>query len=100
MFLFETPLVLLALTLLIGLHVGILFMPDMIAKIMNYVNIGLHIAILPLMLTYRYTIEEGVLVYMISVFSYSLASYIKYTRSKKTELSSSERDPIGGEDKA
>ena len=97
MILFETPLVLVTLLVLIGLHIGILFMPEVLAKIMTYVNIGLHIAILPLMLMYQYTIEEGVLVYMISVFSYTLASFIKYERSIKSALENADGEEEGGE---
>ena len=78
MIIFKTPVILLMLALLIGLHIASLIVSEKLGKILTYVNIGLHILLLPLLLIQKFTIEEGVLTYMISIFAYTLASYIVY----------------------
>ena len=78
MIIFKTPVILLMLALLIGLHIASLLASEKLGKILTYVNIGLHILLLPLLLLQKFTIEEGVLTYMISIFAYTLASYIVY----------------------
>ena len=78
MIIFKTPVILLALAVLIGLHIASLLVSEKLGKMLTYVNIGLHILLLPLLLIQKFTIEEGVLVYMISIFAYTLASYIVY----------------------
>ena len=78
MIIFKTPVILLMLALLIGLHIASLLASEKLGKILTYVNIGLHILLLPLLLIQKFTIEEGVLTYMISIFAYTLASYIVY----------------------
>ena len=78
MIIFKTPVILLMLALLIGLHIASLLVSEKLGKILTYVNIGLHILLLPLLLIQKFTIEEGVLTYMISIFAYTLASYIVY----------------------
>ena len=78
MIIFKTPVILLMLALLIGLHIASLLVSEKLGKILTYVNIGLHILLLPLLLLQKFTIEEGVLTYMISIFAYTLASYIVY----------------------
>ena len=82
MIIFKTPIILLMLALLIGLHIASLLVKEKLGKILTYVNIGLHILLLPLLLIQKFTIEEGVLVYMISIFAYTLASYIVYKVSE------------------
>ena len=84
MIIFKTPVILLMLALLIGLHIASLLASEKLGKILTYVNIGLHILLLPLLLIQKFTIEEGVLTYMISIFAYTLASYIVYKVSGRT----------------
>ena len=85
MIIFKTPAVLAILAVLIALHVVSLFVSEKIAKILTYVNIGLHILTLLPLLYFKFTIEDGVLVYMISLFAYTLASVIAYEKRKCAE---------------
>ena len=93
MIIFKTPIILLMLALLIGLHIASLLVKEKLGKILTYVNIGLHILLLPLLLIQKFTIEEGVLVYMISIFAYTLASYIVYKKRSSDNASPNENAP-------
>ena len=92
MMIFKTPIILAMLAILIGLHIASLLISEKLGKILTFVNIGLHILLLPLLLLQKFTIEEGVLCYMISIFAYTLASYIVYKKrsSLKTADDSAE----------
>ena len=79
--LFETPIVLLFLAVLVVLHFVSLITKGKIAKISNYVNIFLHIVLFIPMLMNKFSIEEAVLVYMISFFIYTLFALIIYRAS-------------------
>ncbi len=83
--LFQTPIVLLFLLLLILLHIVSLVARGKTAKIINFVNIFLHIALFIPMLNNRFEIEEAVLVYMISIFFYTLFAVIGYRRQCRRE---------------
>ena len=93
MIIFKTPVILLALAVLIGLHIASLLVSEKLGKMLTYVNIGLHILLLPLLLIQKFTIEEGVLVYMISIFAYTLASYIVYKKRSSDNASPKENTP-------
>ena len=61
------------------LHAVCSFIPnEMIAKILTFVNIALHIALILPMVIAGFNISLAVLFYMISVFCYALCSYIRY----------------------
>ena len=83
--LLQTPVVLLFLLLLILLHIVSLVARGKTAKIINFVNIFLHIALFIPMLNSRFSIEEAVLVYMISIFFYTLFAVIGYRRQCRYE---------------
>ena len=93
MIIFKTPMILAMLAILIGLHIASLLVSEKVGKILTYVNIGLHILLLPLLLLQKFTIEEGVLCYMISVFAYTLASYIVYKKRSSDNASQKENTP-------
>ena len=95
MIIFKTPVILLMLALLIGLHIASLLVSEKLGKILTYVNIGLHILLLPLLLLQKFTIEEGVLTYMISIFAYTLASFIVYKKRSSDNASQNENAPAG-----
>ena len=102
MIIFKTPIILAMLAILIGLHIASLLVSEKVGKILTYVNIGLHILLLPLLLLQKFTIEEGVLCYMISVFAYTLASYIVYKKRSSDNASQKENTtaPEGADTKA
>ncbi len=79
------PYLLISLLVLIALHVlaAVLYRRRLVAKILNYVNIGLHIALLPLLAYMKLTIEEAVLFYMISIFSYTLIFAVLHASLEK-----------------
>ena len=81
--LFSTPIVLLLLFVLLAMHFASLITKNKISKKINYVNIGLHILMFIPMLNCNFNIEEAVLVYMISVFGYTLMSVLVYKRNVK-----------------
>ena len=86
MIIFKTPLVLLALAVLIALHIVSHFVSEKLSKILTFVNIGLHVALLFLLMYKGFTIEEAVLAYMISLFAYTLTAYLTYKlRDGKTK---------------
>ncbi len=88
MILFSTPTVLLALVLMSALHWTTIYLKGIIAKISICVNIALHILVMIPMLVNKFTIEEAVLVYMISVFVYTLMAFIRYKLDEKSEMPS------------
>ena len=97
MILFSTPMVLLILALMCVLHWMPVYLKGIISKIAVYVNIALHILVMLPMLSRKFTIEEAVLVYMISVFAYTLMSFVHYKLSEKdapAAKGSEEEEPI------
>jgi hypothetical protein len=78
MLLFSCPAVLALLALLIVLHIVGAFVKEPFARILNYLNIGLHLLMLAPFILYKFTIEEAVLVYMISVFAYTAVAFLKF----------------------
>ena len=71
------------------LHAVCSFIPnETIAKLLTFVNIALHIALILPMVIAGFDISIAVLFYMISVFCYALCSYIRYAvdcRAKREE---------------
>ena len=64
----ETPLVLVALCVMLTIHIATCFTPKLVSKILTYVNMTLHIALIYPLMYFQFDIDEAVLVYMISVF--------------------------------
>ena len=96
----ENPLMLIPLSSFIAIHAATEFLPRTAARIVGYVNILLHaLAVLPLGIL-KFTIEEAVLFYMISVFFFTLirtASFIvreKRAQGEKRDTHSAD----GGDD--
>jgi len=78
MLLFSYPIVLIALAAIIAIHAIAALVRDCASRILTYINIVLHLLLLIPLILYKFKLEEAVLVYMISVFAYTLISYIKY----------------------
>ena len=72
------PILLGALAVLIVLHIVSLILHGMGAKLVSYVNIALHVAFLFPLAYYKIRIEEAVLCYLVSVFSYTLAATVHH----------------------
>jgi len=89
--------VLLILALMCVLHWVSVYLKGIISKIAVYVNIALHILVMLPMLSRKFTIEEAVLVYMISVFVYTFMSFVHYKLSEKdarVAKGSEEEEPV------
>ncbi len=78
MALFHSIPALCAIILIIAVHVVSAFMKEKIAKILQFVNIGLHNALFLTLMLSDIPIDEAVLSYMISVFTYLLVGYIRH----------------------
>ena len=63
------------------LHIGTQFSCRIIAKILAFVNITLHIVLIGALLFDRVPIDEAVLAYTASVFVYTLLSYVRHLLS-------------------
>lgn len=74
-----------ALAVSCGLHLISFFLDNKIGKIVNFVNIALHIAYIPVMLFAKFKIDLAVLVYMISVFVYTLPRFIQQLLKEKRD---------------
>ena len=97
--LFERPLAAVALLMLIALHGLSVFLPQKAARPVEYVNIGLHIGYLFLLLRYGFSIEEAVLCCMISVFCYTVfASAKHFLIPKFAARKTAATDSPGGDD--
>lgn len=60
-----------------------LVLKGIVAKILNLVNIVLHIALMVPMMLAGFDISLAVMLYMVSVFCYSLSSYIRYALDER-----------------
>ena len=76
MLVFKTPLVLCVVCVMLALHIISYFTSDVISKILTYVNIALHIVLVYPLIHYGFTIDESVLLYMISTFVFVTARFI------------------------
>jgi hypothetical protein len=77
-----------ALGVCILFHILCAILPDTAARILNYVNIGVHAASVVAFAFFGLKIEEAVLLYLISIFVYSLAQYIRYNVTVKKAAAS------------
>ena len=77
MIIFESPVSLALLCTLILLHVVTAIFNGKISKILGYVNIALHIIMILTLLYDGVPIDEAALLYMISVFVYTLARLLR-----------------------
>ena len=67
MIFYTIPYVMAMFLLMVVLHIVPLFFHDTIGKIIDYVNIGLHIVFVFLLILGKVPLEESVLLFMISV---------------------------------
>ena len=81
MLLFSTPIVLAALALILALHALVAVLPELASKILSYVNIGLHIVLIFPLIYYKFSFEEAVLVYMISLTFNTFLAFLRYRLS-------------------
>ena len=79
----QSPAVCAAFCLLIALHITAAIFNGKVSKIINIVNITLHIALIFPLLICKIPIDEAVLLYMISTLAYTLARYIKSSLEKR-----------------
>ena len=79
----QSPAVCAVFCLLIVLHVAASIFIGKVTKIINIMNITLHIALIFLLLICKIPIDEAVLLYMISTLAYTLARYIKSSLEKR-----------------
>lgn len=101
------PIVLISLGVLIALHVASVVLRGTWAKLIAYLNIALHVGLMFVLLYLKLKIEEAVLVYLISVFAYTLASTVTYKvreraakrESAVDEIPSSVSEPDGAVEK-
>ena len=78
-----TPAVLISLSVLIILHVLSVALRGIAAKLTAYLNVALHVGLLFVLSYLKLKIEEAVLVYLISVFAYTVAATVAYKLSLK-----------------
>lgn len=76
MTLFSSPIVLAALVVILILHVISPLLPHGIARPLAYVNIVLHIALILPLIYFDFDLEEAVLIYMISLFTYTSTGFV------------------------
>lgn len=78
MVLFEHPIVLVALGVLIAAHIASALAPEIIGRLIAYVNVLIHaLMVVPLGIL-GFPIEDAVLFYMISVFAFTLTHTAVY----------------------
>ena len=82
-----------ALGVCVLLHILCAILPDAVARILNYINIGVHAASVVAFAFFGLKIEEAVLLYLISIFVYSLAQYIRYNVTVKKAAASTAAEP-------
>ena len=85
MVLFQSIASLILLGTVVLIHIATQLVDGILAKILTFVNIALHIAIIIPLLLDSVPIEEALLVYMISLFSYTLFSYFRHIVAVKKE---------------
>ena len=78
MILFTTPCLLWVMIAMCVIHLAVNILPGIVAKILNYLNIGLHLATLVQLMYYRAEVDEALLLYMISMLVYTAVAYVKY----------------------
>ncbi len=83
-----------ALGVCVLLHILCAILPDTAARILNYVNIGVHAASVVAFAFFGLKIEEAVLLYLISIFVYSLSQYIRYNLTVKKAAAAADAEPV------
>ena len=78
MIIFTTPCLLWALIAMCAIHIVTSILPGIVAKILNYANIALHLATLVQLMYFRAEVDEALLLYMISMLAYTAVAYVKY----------------------
>ena len=92
MIFYTVPYVLAAFLLMLALHIAALLFHDPVGKILSYVNIGLHIVFVFLLLLGKVPLEESVLLYMISVTVYLFGGALSARIGAKKAGSESDAD--------
>ena len=92
MIFYTLPYILAPLLLMLILHVVAVFLRDPIGKILAYVNIGLHIIFVFLLILGKVPLEESVLLFMISVSVYLFAGAFDARRRTAREKTEDERE--------
>ena len=82
--------ILAGLLLLVALHIVAELLRGIAAKAVAYVNIVLHVLMLLPLAYCKTTIEEAVLVYLISLFAYTVTAAIAYRRAEKARAKQTE----------
>ena len=77
MIIFQSTYALIITVVVISLHIVTAFSKSLPFKILNYVNIGLHIALFLTLILENVPIDEAVMVYMLSVFVYLAARLVR-----------------------
>ena len=94
MLLFQVPLAWIGLLVLILLHIPAVFLKDPYGTILSYLDVALHAAYLFVLATAgfaaqapekAFTIEEAVLLYMISLFCYTVCYTVRYLRARRAQ---------------
>lgn len=70
--------VILCLLACVLMHLLVAVMPRAVSVILGYINIAMHAAMVVLLAFFGKSIEEAVLVYLISLFVYTLSQLIRY----------------------
>ena len=78
MIIFTSALSLISLGVVCGVHIASRLAPGILSKILDVVNVCLHIALIFVLMIEEIPIEESVLCYMISVFVYTLCSFLAH----------------------
>ena len=79
------------------LHLFTVFMPEIISRISAYLNILVHVAAIAYFMWLRLAIYQAVLVFMASLFVYTMLNFFPYLIYKAVEKKNAERE--GGADK-
>lgn len=78
MALIENPIILAVLAVFIAAHIAAELLPRAVSNILSYVNVFLHaLMVIPLGIL-KFTIEEAVLFYMISIFALTAARCVSF----------------------
>ena len=77
MIIFQSVYALIVTAVVISLHIVTAFSKPMLAKILNYVNISLHIVLFLTLILENVPIDEAVMVYMFSIFVYLSARFVR-----------------------
>ena len=62
----------------LALHLLVALLPGKVATVLSYVNILWHVALVVLLSFMGKTIEQAVLIYLISLFVYTLLELLRY----------------------